>query len=116
MDWCTKNAFAVDASENIGKCVMYSTSSKCTHTANGYKANYHLDASFNSESRIGELMNSSYFNQSLTVGSITDIRTMRLLQMYEKQSHKRKVLFRNKKMSYSFLIIDILPKLKWTRS
>lgn len=81
MDWCTKNAFSVDATENIGKCVLYSTNQKCTQTANGYKANYHLNPNFNLDSNLNELLHSENFNNSLTVGHVRDIQNMRKLQM-----------------------------------
>ncbi len=33
MEWCTRNSFSVDATENIGRCVLHSSNLKCTQTA-----------------------------------------------------------------------------------
>ncbi len=37
MEWCTRNAFSVDATENIGRCVLHSANLKCTQTSNVIK-------------------------------------------------------------------------------
>ena len=81
MEWCTRNAFSVDASENIGRCVLHSTNLKCTQTANGYNANYHLDSNFHFDANISSLYLSSHFNHSLSVGRVQDIETMKKLEM-----------------------------------
>lgn len=34
MEWCTRNAFSLDATENIGRCVLHSANLKCSQSAN----------------------------------------------------------------------------------
>lgn len=34
MEWCTKNSYSDDASDNIGRCVLHSANLACTNSAN----------------------------------------------------------------------------------
>lgn len=34
MEWCTKNSYSEDATDNIGRCVLHSTNLACTDFAN----------------------------------------------------------------------------------
>jgi hypothetical protein len=55
MDWCTKNSYSENPSDNIGRCVLHSTNLACTQSANVIKEfiyiyinNYFLHCEFQS--------------------------------------------------------------------
>lgn len=81
MDWCTKNAFSMSPTENIGRCVLHTTSLKCARDANGFNVDFHLDLKFDFDSDLPRFIHSTDFNRSLTIGRVNDIKTMKKLQM-----------------------------------
>ena len=34
IEWCIKNAYSSDPTENIGRCLLHSANAKCTNIAN----------------------------------------------------------------------------------
>ena len=81
MEWCTKNSYSEDASDNIGRCVLHSTNLACVQTASGQNATYFINKEFNFDNDIDQLMYSENFNKTLTVNRVNDVTTMKKLQL-----------------------------------
>ena len=85
IEWCTKNAYSNDPSENIGRCVLHSSNMACSKSSNGLNVTYYVDENFNFDQDISRLAKSSDFNNSLTVFKVKDFKTMFKLQIYFNQ-------------------------------
>ena len=104
MEWCTKNAYSDDPSDNLGRCVLHSTNIKCTNIVDvsrfvhiflicefsdylnslafqAYNLTYFNHPNFNFDTQIDELMKKDNFNQTLSVHQVKDIETMKKLQL-----------------------------------
>ncbi|CAF0897050.1 unnamed protein product [Brachionus calyciflorus] len=82
MEWCTKNSYSENSSDNIGRCVLHSANLACTNTANGRNTTYFSSVNFDFDYSIDQLIFSEKFNQSLTVYRVKDIETMKKLKLY----------------------------------
>ncbi|CAF0839088.1 unnamed protein product [Adineta ricciae] len=82
LDWCTKNAYSQDLTDNIGRCVLKTAKLPCTNTASNYQFNAFVDYRFEFDTDIDKLAKSATFNQSLTVHPVQDLETMLKLQKY----------------------------------
>ncbi|CAF3770033.1 unnamed protein product [Rotaria socialis] len=85
LDWCTKNAYSQDLTDNIGRCILKTAKSPCTNTTNSYKFNAYVNYRFEFDTDIDKLRKSADFNDSLTVHPINDLETMLKLQKYFNQ-------------------------------
>lgn len=82
LDWCTKNAFSQDLTDNIGRCILKAAKAPCVNSASNYKFTAYVNYRFEFDSDIDRLSQSEEFNQSLTVHPINDLETMLKLQKY----------------------------------
>ncbi|UJR21143.1 hypothetical protein I4U23_024242 [Adineta vaga] len=82
LDWCTKNAYSQDLTDNIGRCVLKTAKLPCTNTASNNQFHAYVDYRFEFDTSIHKLAKSDTFNQSLTVHPINDMETMLKLQNY----------------------------------
>lgn len=70
INWCTRNAFSDDASDNIGRCVLHSADIPCSRAVQGnIFSTFKLDESFHLEqdAGIGPSNQQSEFDAALTV-------------------------------------------------
>lgn len=81
MEWCTKNSYSEDPTDNIGRCVLHSANVACMKTANGQNATFFINKDFNFDNHIDQLMTLEHFNNSLTVNRVDDLMTMKKLQL-----------------------------------
>ena len=81
MEWCTKNSYSDDPSDNIGRCVLHSANLACMQSASGQNATFFIKKDFNFENEIDQLMTSEKFNKSLTVNKVNDITTLKKLHL-----------------------------------
>ncbi|CAF2830195.1 unnamed protein product [Rotaria sp. Silwood2] len=85
LDWCTKNAYSQDLTDNIGRCILKVTKLQCVNTTSNYKFNAYVNYRFEFDTDIGRLSKTEGFNQTLTVHPINDLETMLKLQKYFNQ-------------------------------
>ncbi|CAF0896535.1 unnamed protein product [Rotaria sordida] len=85
LDWCTKNAYSQDLTDNIGRCVLKAAKLPCVNTASNSKFNTYVNYRFEFDRDIGILSKTESFNQTLTVHPINDLATMLKLQKYFNQ-------------------------------
>jgi len=79
LDWCTKNAFSADHGDNIGRCILHSTSMPCQNTINGYNFTHYYspDMDFDQEMRILEnLHRERLMSDAISVHEIKDEQSM----------------------------------------
>ncbi|CAF1043258.1 unnamed protein product [Adineta steineri] len=82
LDWCTKNAYSQDLTDNIGRCILKAAKLPCTNLASNYKFNAYVNYRFEYDTDISEVSKSKDFNQTLTIHPINDLETMLKLQKY----------------------------------
>ncbi|CAF0991226.1 unnamed protein product [Rotaria sp. Silwood1] len=85
LDWCTKNAYSQDLTDNIGRCVLKAAKLPCVNTASNYQFNAYVNYRFEFDGDIDRLSKTENFNQTLTVHPINDLATMLKLQKYFNQ-------------------------------
>ena len=56
LDWCTKNAFSADHGDNIGRCILHSTSLPCRNSVDGFNFTHYYspDMDFEQEMKYSQ--------------------------------------------------------------
>jgi len=79
LDWCTKNAFSADHGDNIGRCILHSTSLPCRDSVDGFNFTHYYspDMDFEQEMKIlKNLHKERLMNDAISVHEIKDDQSM----------------------------------------
>merc|ERR1719193_1486595 len=79
LDWCTKNAFSADHGDNIGRCILHSTSLPCQNAVGGYNFTHYYspDMDLDQEMKIlKNLRKERLMNDAISVHEIKDDQSM----------------------------------------
>lgn len=85
INWCTRNSFSDEASDNIGRCVLHSADIPCSRVVQGnIFSTFKLDESFHldQDAGVGSDNQQNEFDNTLTVHPITDPETVYKLHIY----------------------------------
>ncbi|KAF5271137.1 hypothetical protein FQR65_LT17717 [Abscondita terminalis] len=82
LDWCINNAISDDSSENLGRCIYYSTGLECQQRVKGVRLNAYKLKHFQLEKHLGHLIARRSFNQAVVVYPILQAKDFHILNAY----------------------------------
>ncbi|KAF5291737.1 hypothetical protein FQA39_LY14225 [Lamprigera yunnana] len=91
LDWCITNAVSDDSSENLGRCVYYSTNLECQDNIKGYSLPSYKLKHFQLEKHLGQLTKRKSFNHAIIIYPILQAKDFHILNAYFARCHLEKL-------------------------
>lgn len=91
LDWCINNAVSDDSSENLGRCVYYSTNLECQTELTGRSFSSYKLKHFQLEKHLQQLSKRKEFNHAVIVYPILQPKDFHILNAYFSRRHLEKL-------------------------
>lgn len=91
LDWCINNAVSDDSSENLGRCVYYSTNLECQTELTGRSFSSYKLKHFQLEKHLQQLSKRKEFNHAVIVYPILQAKDFHILNAYFSRRHLEKL-------------------------